>query len=67
MAISSIQQEPSLMHTPIFIICDGVKVTEEGISKYKSGIVSETSNQQYDEFKIRLKEKYHTDSRIVIE
>ncbi len=55
------------MHTPIFIICDGVKVTEEGISKYKSGIVSETSNQQYDEFKIRLKEKYHTDSRIVIE
>jgi sulfur relay (sulfurtransferase) complex TusBCD TusD component (DsrE family) len=67
MAIASIHQEPSLALVPIFIICDGVKVTEEGGNKWKSGIVSENSNQQYEEFKLRLKEKYHSDQRIVVE
>jgi hypothetical protein len=41
LAISSIQEQPSLARVPITIICDGVKVWEDKGSKYKSGIVSQ--------------------------
>jgi hypothetical protein len=67
MAISSIQKQQSLAKVAIFIICDGVKVTEEGGSKYKSGIVSNLSDQHYSEFKARLREKYQHDQHIIIE
>jgi hypothetical protein len=43
MAIGSIKKQPSLEGVSIIIVCDGCKVTEENVSKYKSGIVSKES------------------------
>jgi hypothetical protein len=47
MAIESIEKQASLALVPIYIICDGVKLTEEKTSKFKSGIVSEQAFQDY--------------------
>lgn len=47
MAIESIQQQKTLALVPIYIICDGVKVQEDAVNKYKSGIVSEESLKDY--------------------
>ena len=40
MCLESIFQQPALADLTIHIVCDGVKLTEDKNSKYKSGIVS---------------------------
>ena len=66
MALKSIKDQPSLEGISITIVCDGVKVTESSYSKYKSGIVSVQSLENYEVYKKNLKEKYQHDKDITI-
>jgi plasmid replication initiation protein len=57
----------TLSQVPIFIICDGAKISKENINKYKSGIVSQDTLNNYELFKDKIKNMYGKDPRFIIE
>lgn len=65
-AISSIREQPSLVGVPMTIICDGAKVTEDPVSKFKSGIISEEAQLKYEVYKQKLRLKYGSEPSITI-